>query len=100
MTGSPYFHYTGAVAMLASMFNLLPVMPMDGGRLALYILRSSLPEEKAAVILRVMGSVFALGAAGTGAVFRSPAAAAAGIWLAVLANGRFLRYNRAHENRR
>ena len=100
MTGSPYFHYTGAVAMLASMFNLLPVMPMDGGRLAMYILRSSLPEEMAAAILRAMGAVFGLGAAVTGAAFRSPAAAAAGIWLAALANGHVLRYNRAHENRR
>ena len=82
----PFFIYSGAIALLASFFNLLPALPLDGGRLALYALSSVMPEPAARRALRVTGSLCALGAAATGIAVRSPAAAAAGIWLLVLAN--------------
>lgn len=86
VTDTPYFCYAGAIALLASAFNLLPCLPMDGGRLALYLLRSVLPEEAAQRVMRVLGTLCAAGVAATGVMTCSPAAAAAGIWMAVLAN--------------
>ncbi len=86
LTDIPYLCYVGAIALLAAMFNLLPVLPMDGGRLALYGLETVLPERAAAIVMRVLGTVCALGVIATGISMASPAAAAAGIWMAVLAN--------------
>ena len=86
ITDIPFLCYTGAIAMLAAMFNLLPVMPMDGGRLAKYALETALPAKAAAVILRATGTLCALGVIVTGLCIRSLAAAAAGIWMGTLAN--------------
>ena len=86
VTDIPFLCYTGAIALLAALFNLLPVLPMDGGRLAQYALETALPERTAAVILRVTGTLCALGVLATGVCIRSITAAAAGIWMGMLAN--------------
>lgn len=86
LTDIPFFCYTGAIALLAAMFNLLPVMPMDGGRLAKYALETVMPPQTADVVLRVTGTVFAIGVFVTGLYIRSMTAAAAGIWMGALAN--------------
>lgn len=86
LTNVPYICYAGAIALLAAMFNLLPVLPMDGGRLALYALETVLPTKTAKIVMRVLGSACAAGVIATGFIMDSPAAAAAGIWMAVLAN--------------
>jgi stage IV sporulation protein FB len=83
---TPYFAYAGAIALLGTMFNLLPVLPMDGGRLALYLLQSVFPEKNAQDIMRLSGTVCGLLVTMTGFFIRSPAAAAAGIWMTGLAN--------------
>lgn len=86
LAGTPYFRYAGAIALLAAAFNLLPVLPMDGGRLALYMLEAALPAKAAALVIRITGTLCGVGVAVTGAAVGSPAAAAAGIWMAALAN--------------
>lgn len=86
ITDIPFLCYTGAIALLAAMFNLLPVLPMDGGRLAQYALETVLSERTAGIILRVMGNLCAIGVLATGVYIRSIAAAAAGIWMGMLAN--------------
>ena len=86
IVGTPYFLYTGAVAILATVFNLLPVMPMDGGRLLCILLEEMVSPRAAAWILRVCGSLCAAGVFLTGVMTELPAAAAIGIWMAVLAN--------------
>lgn len=86
ITDIPFLCYTGAIALLAAMFNLLPVLPMDGGRLAQYALEAVMPERTAAIVLRVTGTLCALGVLATGVCIRSIAAAAAGIWMGMLAN--------------
>ncbi len=86
ITDIPFLCYTGAVALLAGMFNLLPVMPMDGGRLARYALETVMPERTAAILLQAVGNLCALGVFVTGLCIRSVAASAAGIWMGALAN--------------
>ncbi len=86
ITDIPFLLYTGAVALLATMFNLLPVEPMDGGRLARYMLEAVMDERTSAAVLRVTGTLCALGVLATGVYIRSIAAAAAGIWMGALAN--------------
>ncbi len=86
LTDIPFLCYTGAIAVLAAMFNLLPVMPMDGGRLAKYALETVMEPRTADIILRVIGTACALGVFATGLCIRSMAAAAAGIWMGALAN--------------
>lgn len=84
--GTAYFCYTGAIALLATVFNLLPVVPMDGGRLLECLLEESVSPRASAVILRVCGNLCAGGVLLTGIMVGLPAAAAIGIWMAVLAN--------------
>ncbi len=85
-SGSLYFRYTGLIALLASAFNLLPVLPLDGGRLATAALRSVMPEKTASHVLRALGSLLGFGVTVTGLRAGSVCSAAVGIWLAVLAN--------------
>ena len=86
LTHAAYFQYAGCVAVLASAFNLLPVYPMDGGRLALYLLRLGMPERAAEITLRALGTVCSAGVTAAGLAVASPAMAAAGLWMAALAN--------------
>lgn len=91
LADTPYFFYAGLVSLLTSVFNLLPVYPMDGGRLAYLLLRSAMPEPAARRVIRVIGTICGICVAGTGVFLRSVAAAAAGIWMTVLANAPGLR---------
>ena len=83
--GTGYFWYAGAVALLATFFNLLPVYPLDGGRLSLLILCRIMPEETAVRFLRWTGSICAIGVTATGIGISSIPAAAAGVWMLLLA---------------
>jgi stage IV sporulation protein FB len=86
MADTAYFSYAGAIALLGTMFNLLPVLPMDGGRLALALLGEVFSEATAQRLLCLMGTVCGLLVTVTGIFIRSPAAAGAGIWMTGLAN--------------
>lgn len=86
ITDIPFLVYTGAVALLAAMFNLLPVLPMDGGRLAQYALESVMAERAAQIVLRLTGTLCAAGVLATGIYIRSITAAAVGVWMGALAN--------------
>ena len=86
ITDVPFLIYTGAIALLAAMFNLLPVLPMDGGRLAQYALETVTDGKTTARILRLTGTLCAAGVLATGICVRSITAAAVGIWMAALAN--------------
>ncbi|MCD7769143.1 MAG: hypothetical protein LUH36_03360 [Oscillospiraceae bacterium] len=86
ITDIPFLRYAGAIALLGTAFNLLPVLPMDGGRLAQYGLELVMKPQWASAVLRIAGSLCALGVLVTGLHIRSVAAAAVGIWMAALAN--------------
>lgn len=86
-----YFTYVGAIALLATLFNLLPVVPMDGGRLMQILLEEVMPETHAAVVMRLMGNLCAVGVVVTGLWFGFLPVAVMGIWMAALANRRDLR---------
>ena len=91
LADTPYFRYAGLISLLASAFNLLPVCPMDGGRLAYLTLCGVMDEASAERIMRVIGTIFGLCVTGTGVCLRSCTMAAAGIWMTVLANAPGLR---------
>ncbi len=80
-----YFRYAGLVALLASAFNLLPALPLDGGRLAYALFCERFPAETARRLLLVCGIACGLCAAVTGLFAGSLWAFGVGSWLAVLA---------------
>ena len=86
ITDIPFLCYTGAIALLAAMFNLLPVVPMDGGRLAKYLLEAVMEERTAEIVMRIAGSLCAVGMAATGVFMRSVTMVSVGIWMGALAN--------------
>lgn len=88
---TPYFRFAGLISILTTAFNLLPVYPMDGGRLAYLLLQGTLSEKSTKRVLRVVGTLCGIGVMLTGWRIRSVAAAAAGIWMTVLANAPGLR---------
>ena len=86
-----YFSYAGAIALLATIFNLLPVLPMDGGRLMQYLLEEVMPCRTAGVVMRLCGNLCAVGTIVSGLWSGSMGGAVMGIWMAVLANMPHLR---------
>lgn len=84
--GTEFSAYTAAAALLATGFNLLPALPLDGGRIAWLLIAELISPRAADVILRVSGCVCALGIVALGVALRSFAAVAAGIYLAALVN--------------
>lgn len=83
---TPFAHYTAAAALLATGFNLMPALPLDGGRIAWLMIANAVSLRAADVILRVSGCVCAAGIVALGGTMRSIAAIAAGIYLAALVN--------------
>ncbi len=84
--GTPFARFTAAAALLATGFNLLPALPLDGGRIAWLLISGMTSLRAADVILRVSGCLCAAGITALGLRLHSPAAAAAGIYLAALVN--------------
>ena len=89
--GTRYYQYAGAIALLSTLFNLMPVYPMDGGRLSFIILSRIMPDMAAMRFLRWVGSLCSVGVMATGIGISSIPAAAAGVWLLLLANRQDLR---------
>ena len=83
---TPFAHYTAAAALLATGFNLMPALPLDGGRIAWLLIANAVSPNAADVILRVSGCLCAAGIVALGGITRSLAAVAAGIYLAALVN--------------
>jgi len=88
---TPFFRYAGLISLLATAFNLLPVYPMDGGRLAFLLLSTAVPLRASETVMRVIGTLCGICVMISGIILRSAAAAAAGIWMTVLANAPGLR---------
>lgn len=85
-TGIAWFNYAAGISLILSAFNLLPFLPLDGGRIVLAFLSSILGESRgtritqtlsecAAVIVIASGAMLALCGGGIWLL-------AAGVWLA------------------
>lgn len=84
--GTPFARFTAAAALLATGFNLLPALPLDGGRLAWLLVSGMTTARTADIFLRISGCLCAAWIVALGIGFRAVAAVAAGIYLAVLVN--------------
>ena len=75
--GTEYGCLTGAVSLSLSLFNLLPILPLDGGRIAAELLGEDAAER--------LSRLFALGLVAGGALllvrYHSPIPLAMGLWL-------------------
>lgn len=83
---SEFYRLTGQAALLASGFNLLPALPLDGGRLLELGLGHVLDERRLERWMRLSGSLCAGLLIAGGLWSRLIVLSAAGIWLGVLVN--------------
>lgn len=77
--GGAFWPMSGALSFLLSVFNLLPVLPLDGGRLAAAITGPAFARR----LSRIAALLLTAAGAGLLAVYRSPSLLAVGLWLAV-----------------
>ena len=80
-------------SLILGLFNLLPIWPLDGGRLVYFLLASPLGEERAQTVCRRLAAVCVAlaGAAGAVLLWRSGynfTRLAAALWLAAAVRGR------------
>lgn len=77
--GGAFFRLSGAVSFVLSAFNLLPILPLDGGRLI-----AALTDGRfAAKLSQIAALLLTLGGAATTLRLRAPALLLAGAWLTV-----------------
>ncbi len=81
-----FFHYTGLAALLATGFNLLPALPLDGGRLLELLLERFLSERQRRSVMLLCGCLSAVVLFLLGLRLRLIVLLAAGIWLGLLVN--------------
>lgn len=75
--GGEYLRLSGAVSFVLTIFNLLPVLPLDGGRLVAELT----DEALAGTLSRVASLLLLAGGAALLFAYRAPALFAAGLWL-------------------
>jgi Zn-dependent protease/predicted transcriptional regulator len=69
--------YLGAINLMLGLFNLLPALPMDGGRILRSLLALKMPHARATLIAGNVAKVMAIGLAIYGLIFN--------LWMIVLA---------------
>lgn len=75
--GGAYWQMSGAVSFLLSVFNLLPILPLDGGRIMAVLLQ----EKAACSVSRAAALLLFAGGAAVAFRFRSFAMLLMGAWL-------------------
>ena len=75
--GGEFWRLSGAVSFCLTVFNLLPVLPLDGGRLVAVLAG----RERAERLSRIMAPFLLLCGAALLTAFHAPALLAAGAWL-------------------
>ena len=79
--------YTCAVSILLSIYNLLPALPLDGGRAVFCLLNSICGSETANRILEVSGIVTGTLLVAAGIALMKTALLIAGIWILIAQTG-------------
>ena len=75
--GGGYFSLSGSISAFLSVFNLLPILPLDGGRIV-----ESLAGRKCAEVISLAGAIFLfVNGIVLMVLYRVPAPAAVGLWL-------------------
>lgn len=82
---------TAAVSMALTVYNLLPALPLDGGRAVKSILSRKIGRQRAECVMYVMGLVFGAALSATGLFLLGNAYGAAllfaGLWLLIAQTG-------------
>lgn len=90
--GMDWLRLSGQISLFFSGFNLLPILPLDGGRMFLILCCAALGEEPGGRFCRVLGDVLLAGMLFAGVLLAArkkiTAPLSAGIWLLLLQNDR------------
>lgn len=77
----------GEVSLLLSAYNLLPALPLDGGRAVFTLLESTFGIDCAERVMDALGMIIGTAAAFSGALLSKSALLIAGIWILIAQTG-------------
>lgn len=87
----PYLRLSGELSLFYSLFNLMPVYPLDGGRIINIVAEQKLGPVRGEEVCRMLSGffcvLFTLSAALLFLIGQGGAMLAAGIWLCLVQNG-------------
>lgn len=84
--GSPFLLTASVVNLVSGAFNLLPIFPLDGGRILLVVLSALLPDGVVCAIMRTISALLILLLVFTGFILVSKT----GVNISLLATGIYL----------
>lgn len=87
LTDYEFMILTGFVSLLLSAYNLLPALPLDGGRALACLLESAQGSEFTTKIMDILGMSIGCVLAFSGAVYSKSALLIAGIWILIAQTG-------------
>lgn len=87
LTESLFLKTVSAVSLMLSVYNLMPALPLDGGRITERLLSSKYDRRKAEKILEISGIICGAVSVLTGAYFSQFVLMGGGLWLLIAQTG-------------
>jgi len=83
----PILTQTGRISLMLSVYNLIPALPLDGGRVAERLISRIIEYDKTHKLLECSGVIFGIMAALCGSICSEAVLVGGGVWLIIAQTG-------------